>query len=318
MRVLITGARGFVGNHLSQHLTDSHSEIELHGTVFAQESTDTSLFHALHQVDLRDFAAVKSLIQAIQPDHIYHLAAQSSPRQSFREPWLTLENNIRSQLNIISACLDIKLTPRILLISSAEIYGADENPIDENAPFYPGSPYGVSKITQDMLGLQYYLSDGLPIIRVRPFNHTGPGQREGFVAPDFAMQIARIEAGQREPVMYVGRLDAQRDFTDVRDVVRAYQQVIELGQPGDVYNVASNKAYSIQYLLDTLLSFSKRPIEVRADPARMTKADASIKWGDISRIHAATGWQPEIPFEQTLKDLLEDCRQRVAASTDTA
>lgn len=318
MRVLITGARGFVGTHLSRHLRDSYPDLELHGTVFAQESHETGLFDQLYPLDLRDFEAVKKLLNAIKPDHIYHLAAQSSPRQSFREPWLTLENNILAQLNLIRACLHQHLAPRLLLVSSAEIYGAADDPITEDAPFYPGSPYGVSKITQDMLGLQYFISDGLPIIRVRPFNHTGPGQREGFVAPDFAMQIARIEAGQKEPVMYVGRLDAQRDFTDVRDIVRAYRLVITQGQPGDVYNVASNRAYSIQYLLDTLLSYSTRQITVQADPARLLKADAPIKWGDISRIHAATGWQPEIPFEQTLKDLLEDCRQRVATDPDLA
>lgn len=312
MRVLITGASGFAGRHLIDHLQTAEPHQELHGTVLEPTATPDSV--QLHRVDLRDHQAVTDLVKAFCPERIYHLAAQSSPRQSFIQPWETLENNIRSQLNLIEACLRTRIKPRLLVVTSAEIYGNTNTPLNENSPLEPTSPYGVSKVTQDMLALQYHRSHALPILRVRPFNHFGPGQREGFVAPDFAMQIARIEVGQQPPVMEVGNLNAQRDFTDVRDTVRAYHQVIEKGIPGEVYNVASGTTHSIQYMLDTLRSYSTIPIEVRQDPARMLPVDVPMKCGDVSRLQAVTGWQPHIAFEQSLLDLLNDCRQRVRAS----
>jgi GDP-4-dehydro-6-deoxy-D-mannose reductase len=229
-------------------------------------------------------------------------------------PWETLENNILAQLNLIQAFLNLGIQPRLLVVSSAEIYGpvhADQLPIREDAPLRPTNPYGVSKVAQDMLGLQYYLSHTLPIVRVRPFNHIGPGQSEGFVAVDFAIQIARIEHGLQAPVIRVGNLAAQRDFTDVRDVVRAYWLLMEKAVPGEVYNVASGQAYSIQYLLDVLLSYSTTPIEVQTDPARMLPIDVPVIRGDASRLRQATGWGVTIPFEQTLLDVLNDCRQRI-------
>ncbi|MBZ0291909.1 MAG: GDP-mannose 4,6-dehydratase [Anaerolineae bacterium] len=313
MRVLITGASGFAGRHLLNHLKMAEPYQELHGTVVeppAQVAMDGVQFHRL---DLREGEAVNKLVQSLCPERIYHLAAQSSPRQSFAQPWDTLENNILSQLNLIRACVENRLEPRLLIISSAEIYGNSNAPLNENSPIKPTSPYGVSKVTQDMLALQYHLSHHLPILRVRPFNHFGPGQREGFVAPDFAMQVARIEAGQQQPVMQVGNLSAKRDFTDVRDVVRAYHQILEKGVPGDVYNVASGTAHSIQSMLDILRRYSTTPIDVRQDPARMLPIDVPVKCGDASHLRAVTGWQPRIPFEQSLLDLLNDCRQRVKA-----
>jgi GDP-4-dehydro-6-deoxy-D-mannose reductase len=166
-----------------------------------------------------------------------------------------------------------------------------------------------------MMGLQYFLSYQLPIVRVRPFNHTGPGQRETFVAPDFALQIAKIEAGLQEPIMLVGNLEAKRDFTDVRDVVRAYHLLMKQGKPGETYNVSSNKAYSIQYLLDTLLSFTDAKIQVQIDPTKMRPVDVPLVQGDYRRLHDLTGWQPAIPFEETLRDLLNDYHQRVQQMT---
>ncbi len=311
MSVLITGATGFVGRHLIDHLLAALPDAEIHGTTLLAADT---LPVALHAVDLKNPAAVHQLIDQLRPQTIYHLAAQSSPRQSFADPWATLENNIRAQLNIFQACVELGLTPRILAVSSAEIYQTQDEPITEDTPFNPASPYAVSKIAQDMLALQYYQTQNLPIMRVRPFNHIGPGQSEGFVAPNFAMQIARIEAGKQAPVLEVGNLAAQRDFTDVRDVVRAYHLVIERGQPGDVYNVASGAAYSIQHLLDTLLSFSEAAIEVRVDQARFLPVDVPIKKGDASRLRRVTGWQPAISFEQSLRDILDECRQRVQTS----
>jgi len=315
VRILITGVGGFVGGHLFRQLQQTIPEI--HGTILIGLPPPPLPMLISHEIDLQDELSVRELIKVVKPDHIYHLAAQASPRASFKNPWDTLENNIRSQLNIIQACATLNNAPRMLIISSAEIYGPvqpDQLPVGEDSPLRPTSPYGVSKIGQDMLGLQYFLSHHLPILRVRPFNHIGPGQSEGFVATDFAIQIARIEAGQQTPVMEVGNLSAQRDFTDVRDVVRAYQLVMERGTPGEVYNVASGQSHSIQNLLKILLSYSKVQIETRTDRTRMLPVDVPVIQGDASRLRQATGWQPAIPFEQTLLDVLNDCRLRVLMS----
>lgn len=313
MRILITGVGGFVGGHLARHISQINPEAELHGTVLPETREAAGVTN--HALDLKDERAVHDLMAQVQPEQIYHLAAQASPRLSFSLPWETLENNIRSQLNIIQACLSLNLKPRILIISSAEIYGTvrpDQQPLDENTPLRPNNPYAVSKVAQDMLGLQYALSHRLSIIRARPFNHFGPGQSEGFVAPDFAMQIARIEAGQQEPVIRVGNLSAERDFTDVRDVVRAYGLLLERGIPGEVYNIASGVSYSVQKLLDTLLGFSTRNITVQIDPTRLMPVETPIIRGDATRLRDTTGWQPIISFEESLRDVLDDCRRRVS------
>lgn len=314
MRFLITGGTGFVGRHLAQYLRTTQPEAELHLTsLFAPESPLPERC-IVHSIDLRDYAAVELLLDSVQPHAIIHLAAQSSPARSFVAPWETLEVNIQAQLNVLQGCVSLKIMPRILVVSSAEIYGPvtpEHLPITEETALCPSSPYGVSKITQDMLGLQYFVSHGLPIVRVRPFNHTGPGQSAGFVAIDFAMQIARIEAGQQQPAINVGNLEAQRDFTDVRDMVRAYALLLEHGTPGEVYLVASGKPVSIQWLLNTLLSYSRTPIEVCIDPARFRPIEIPVLYGDASRLHQAVGWSPEIPFQQTLLDVLNDCRKRV-------
>lgn len=311
MRVLITGAGGFVGQHLLNHLASADPGAELHGTVLHTRD-GAHLAIVCHTVDLTVPNQVDALVSDLRPDRIYHLAAQASPRLSFQDPWGTLANNIQGQLNLILACREAGIQPRMLIVSSAEIYGpGDGSAITEDAPLQPTSPYGVSKAAQDLLGLQYFLSDKLPILRARPFNHFGPGQREGFAAPDFAMQIARIEAGAQEPVLEVGNLSPQRDFTDVRDIVRAYRLIVERGKAGTAYNVASETARSIQEMLDTLLSFSRSKITVRVNPARFLPVDVPVRLGSAARLRADTGWQPQIPFEQTLLDLLNDCRQRV-------
>ena len=318
MRILITGVAGFVGRHLFNRLCQQYPDAIIHGTSIEPSlnlGNDRLYYHVL---DLKDYNAIYELISEVQPDQIYHLAAQSSPRKSFQIPWETLENNIKAQLNIIQACIALKLYPRILVISSAEIYGPvhpDQLPINENTPLRPTNPYAVSKVSQDMLGLQYYLSHKLPILRVRPFNHFGPGQSEGFVATDFAVQVARIEQGLQKNVIEVGNLSAERDFTDVRDVVQAYTMIIEKGQPGEVYNVASGKPYSIQHLLDVLLKYSTAAIEVEVSQARMLPVDVPIVCGDATRLYHLSGWQPTIPFESTLLDVLNDWRGRVRQST---
>jgi GDP-4-dehydro-6-deoxy-D-mannose reductase len=306
-----------VGRHLMRHLIQTQPEASLAGTIYSEyERVGLAREAQFFPVDLLEATAVKELLEETKPDAIYHLAGQSSPSKALHAVWRTLEINIRAQLNLMQCCLDLGITPRILTVSSGEIYCGgyvDPNlmPVNEDAPLRPSNPYALSKVTQDMMGLQYFLSHQLPIIRVRPFNHTGPGQQESFVAPDFALQIAKIEAGLQEAKMFVGNLSAQRDFTDVRDVVRAYALLMEKGIAGEAYNVASNQAYSIQALLDTLLSFTETDINVQVDAAKFRPVDLPLVQGDYSRLHALTGWQPSIPFEATLRDLLDDCRQRV-------
>lgn len=312
MRTLITGISGFVGQHLAHHIQATQPNAELHGTVRTSGFTLPDV--TCHEIDLRNATDVGTLIDTIQPHRVYHLAAQAFVPRSFYDPWETLENNIRSQLNIILACLKLTPMPRMLAVSSAEIYGIvtpDKVPMHEDLPSRPTSPYSVSKVTQDLLAAQYHQSHNLPIMRARPFNHFGPGQNNRFVAPAFATQIAKIEAGLQPPTISVGDLSAQRDFTDVRDIVAAYELIVERGNPGTVYNVASGEAQSIQHLLDTLLGFSKVDIEVHTDPARLRPVDIPILLGDATRLRQETGWEPQYTFEQSLLDVMNDCRQQV-------
>lgn len=311
MRTLITGANGFAGTYLVEHLSNTVSA-ELHG-VGLNAPNNPARFNSYASLDMRNREEVSAYIKEVQPDEIYHLAAQASPARSHTDPWNTLEINIRSQLNVLLACLEHDLRPRIIVISSGDIYHVtpDQIPLKESTPLKSSSPYSLSKITQDMMALQYYESYGLDIIRVRPFNHVGPGQTANFVVPDFAMQIARIEHGLQEPVMRVGNLSAQRDFTDVRDVVRAYALLMQHGRAGQVYNIASGKAITIQMVLDTLLSFTEVSIDVQVDPNRLRPVDIPVISGDYSRLHDLTGWNPIIPFDQTLHDVMEHCRHNI-------
>jgi GDP-4-dehydro-6-deoxy-D-mannose reductase len=311
LRVLITGATGFVGTHLAHYLHTHNPSIEIHGTSITPPPKPLAYVQH-HTLDLRDAAATHAVMAQVQPSHVYHLAAQAFVPRSFEDPWETLENNVRGQLNIITACLEEK--PRILVISSAEVYGAaqpQDLPLREDAPLLPASPYSVSKVAQEMLGLQYYLSHQVPIIRARAFNHIGPGQNDKFVAPAFGLQIARIEAGLQEPILHVGDLSAQRDFADVRDVVRAYVLLMEHGKAGAVYNVCTGVPRSAQTLLDGLIAHSTRQVTVALDPARLRPVTLPVLVGDNTLLHTATGWQPLIPFEQSIHDILNDCRQRI-------
>lgn len=316
-RVLITGAGGFVGRHLSARIGSMQPRVSLSGTTLVAGETVHESVNDVYRIDLKDYTKVRQLLAKCCPDAIYHLAAQAFVPRSFEEPWETLENNIRAQLNLIRACLELEIRPRILIVSSAEIYGASEPkqlPLNEDTAIRPTNPYSVSKVAQDMLGMQYYLSHSLPIMRARPFNHIGPGQNERFVAPAFARQIASIEEGQTEAVIYVGNLESKRDFTDVRDIVRAYHMIVEKGQPGEAYNIASGVARSIRHLLDTLLGLTETKIEVRVDPARLRPVDVPEIRGDSSKLRRHTGWRPKLTFEQTLHDVLVDWRQRISTS----
>ena len=317
MKALITGISGFVGSYLTEYLLDN-TDWEVAGTVYGPYGNIKNLCGTLelYPAELSRLDVVSFILEHSRPDYIFHLADQPLPSLSRRDPWGTLETNIRMQLNILQAVVDLKMDDcRILVVGSSEEYGLvhpEELPIKETNPFRPLSPYAVSKVGQDLLGLQYYLNYGVQAIRVRPFNHIGPRQRTGFVAPDFAQQIAEAEAGLREPVVRVGNLDVKRDFTDVRDVVRAYHLAITLGQPGEVYNIGSEQAHSIQELLDTFLAMSTVPITVEQDPARARSSDLSLVIADCSKFRAQTGWQPVIPFKDTLRDVLDYWREQVA------
>jgi GDP-4-dehydro-6-deoxy-D-mannose reductase len=318
VKALITGIGGFVGGHLARRLLLQQT-VEVSGITYFPVDQHKDLSEAgvrLFHINLTDEQAVGRVLAEVRPDHIYHLAAQSFVPESFEDPWGTLSNNILAQLNLLQQMIKLDIDARILVVSSAEIYGPvspDEVPINELHPLKPPSPYSVSKVAQDMLGLQYFLSHHVAAIRVRPFNQIGPGQSKRFVAPAFASQIAAIEAGQQDPVLYVGNLGAKRDFTDVRDMVRAYELVMQLGEPGDVYNIGSGEAHSIQELLDTLLYLTDRSIEIQVDQARMRPVEVPIIVCDPAKMYAATGWKPGFTFEQTLSDVLDDWRSRIRA-----
>lgn len=316
MRILVTGAGGFVGQHLIRHLRERYPEAMLFGTRYRSDETSSTYDEAdvrCLQVDLLEQERTRDVLEETMPDWVFHLAGQASPRKSFESAWQTIELNSRAQLNLLEGCIALNIRPRFLLTSSAEVYAVtpENMPLTEEAPLCPRNPYGLSKVTQDLMGLQYSLSHRFPVLRARPFNHIGPGQREGFVAPDFAMQVARIEAGLQEPSLNVGNLSAERDFTDVRDVVRAYVLLMERGEPGGAYNVSSNEGRSVQTLLDTLLRLTDVPIRVEFDPAKLRPVDVPRIIGDSQKLRDLTGWQPEVPFEQTLADVLVECRERV-------
>lgn len=319
MRALITGITGFAGSHLADYLLAEQPEVEIFG-IRRWRSRMENIEHLdgkvqLRECDLRDAAAVQSVVTEIRPDYIFHLAAQSYVPASWRAPSETLTTNLLGQTNIFEAVRVLELDPVIQIAGSSEEYGLvlpDEVPIKETNPLRPLSPYAVSKVAQDLLAYQYFRSYGLKTIRTRGFNHTGPRRGEVFVTSNFAKQIASIEAGLREPVIRVGNLDAQRDFTDVRDMVRAYWLAVTKATPGEVYNLASGSAVTIRELLDRLLALSDTKVEVQVDPDRLRPSDVEILLGDYSKFRSDTGWEPSIPLEQTLKDTLDFWRQKLA------
>lgn len=320
MRVLITGITGFVGSHLAEYALKAGAEVV--GSVRWRSRLEYidgirgSL--QLVEADLRDASSARALLAQTRPDRIFHLAAQSFVHASFNAPAETLHTNILCQANLLEGLRAERLSPRVLIVGSSEEYGfvyENELPIRETNPLRPLSPYAVSKVAQDLMGFQYWKSYGLSIVRSRAFNHSGPRRGEVFVTSNFAKQIAEIEAGRREPVIQVGNLTPRRDFSDVRDIVRGYWLLLERGEPGDVYNLCSGKAWSIQQVLDFLLSQSRvGKVSVQEDPARLRPSDVPHLVGDAGKIEKVLGWRTEIPFEQTLKDLLDYWRQRLKAS----
>ena len=315
MRALITGLSGFAGSHLAEYLL-RQPDVEVSGVVFGPVNQAEHLLDRVqaHQIDLTDEHATRRVLSETRPDYIFHLAGQAFVPASWADPWQTLANNIRAQVNLLHGLVQLESAPRFLAIGSNEEYGRvspDRLPIDEATPLRPNSPYGVSKITQDYLGLQYFISHQLPIVRVRPFNHIGPRQDARFFAADFARQIAEAEAGKREPVIRVGNLDSQRDFTDVRDMVRGYVLALERGEPGEVYNIGSGQPRSVRELLDGFLKWAKVECKVEVDPARLRPSDTPVSYCDARKFQKQTGWSPQIPIEETLRDILDDARERV-------
>lgn len=311
MKALITGISGFAGTFLAEHLVLKKFEVL---GAYLQEASLVNLGEtkekiSLLKLDLSDKNSVFDFIKQNKPDYVFHLAALTSPSDSFEDPYTTIQNNISAQLNILEALRKLNLeNTKILIVSSAEIYGLVDKkdlPIDENTSFNPTNPYAVSKLTQDFLGLQYFLSYKLKTIRVRPFNHIGPRQGDKFVVSSFAKKIAEIEKGKRQPILTVGNLKSKRDFTDVRDMVKAYLLSLENGTPGDVYNLGSGKSYEISEVLDKLLSLTKATIEVKEDKSLLRPIDNPESVCNYDKFFKISGWKPEISIDQTLSDTLD-------------
>jgi GDP-4-dehydro-6-deoxy-D-mannose reductase len=343
LKVLITGITGFAGSHLAEYLL-SRGDVEVYGLVrwrskldnlsvlAAQGQLNTAAIETnitcaemlnacvetgqanLVQGDMSDAYSMKKLIASVRPDRIFHLAAQSFVPASWNLPAETLTTNLIGEVNLFEAVREGGGDPLIHVAGSSEEYGLvlpDEVPIKETNPLRPLSPYAVSKVAQDLLAWQYHRSYGLKTVVTRGFNHTGPRRGTVFSTSSFAKQIAEIEKGLRPPVIHVGDLTSRRDWTDVRDMVRAYWLALDKGVPGEVYNVGSGVTWEIGAMLDVLLSLSTVKVSVQQDPARMRPSDVKILWADASKFMQQTGWAPTIPFEQTMKDLLDYWRERV-------
>jgi GDP-4-dehydro-6-deoxy-D-mannose reductase len=315
-RVLVTGVTGFAGSHLVDYLL-TRKDCEIFGIQRWRSRTE-NIEHFADQItilecDLRDASSTRDTLDQVRPDWIFHLAAQSFVPTSWSAPTESLTTNILGQVNIFEAVRRLGLKCRIQLACSSEEYGMvhpGELPIKETNALRPLSPYAVSKVAQDLLGYQYWMSWKVDCVRTRGFNHEGPRRGPVFVASDFAKQIADIEKGSKPPVLRVGNLESKRDFTDVRDMVRGYWLALEKCEPGEAYNICTGTAWTIRKVLDQLLSLTKVKVEVQQDPSRLRPSDVPVLLGDNSKFVRVTGWQPTIPFEQTLRDMLEYWRAR--------
>lgn len=294
MLAYVTGGAGFVGRWLREHLEHCGDEVVL----------------VDREVDVTDGEAVRKSVTSVQPDVVYHLAGLAHVGRSFEDPAATYRVNAIGSLNVLEAAAACAASPRVLLVSSAEVYGsAGGEPVDEEAPLRPTSPYAASKLGAEFIGLQHWLGQGLPVVRVRPFNHVGPGQSADFVVPALAKRIVAAERSGGGTVP-IGNLEAKRDFTDVRDVVRAYRLLVERGKEGDVYNMASGRALSIREVASMLVALAETSVELVVDPALVRPVDVPVFVGDARKLVTATGWAPEVPLERTLTDVLAYWRSK--------
>ena len=323
MKALITGITGFVGSHLAEYILENHPDCEVAGLIRWRSPKDniTGILDRikLYYGNLIDLPSLSRMINDFRPDFIFHLAAQSYVDFSFIAPVDTIESNVVGTTNMLEAIRQLKerdgYDPVIHICSSSEVYGQvreDEVPITEANPMRPASPYAVSKVGEDMVSMQYWLSWQIKTIRSRMFTHTGPRRGEVFVVSNFAKQVAMIEAGLAEPVVKVGNLDSVRTFSDVRDAVRAYWLLVNKCEPGEVYNIGGVETMTIRDMLEKLIELSTcKSIKVEVDPARLRPSDVTLQIPCTDKFCQATGWKPEISFEQTLQDTLTFWRERL-------
>lgn len=305
MRVLITGITGFVGQYLYKHLLKKGWEV--YGTSRAE-----SKLNYIYKVDFQNKEEIKNMLLSISPDIIFHLAAQSSVKLSWIEKKRTFEDNTINSLNLFEAVYEVDLKAKIVSVGSSEEYGIippSKMPVVEEQQANPVNPYGLSKYAVSSLTKQFFNAYGLDIVHTRTFTHIGVGQSLGFVTQDFAKQIVEIERNNIDPVMLVGNLEAVRDFTDVSDVVEAYYQLAVKGRSGEIYNVCSGTGYSIQEILETLLSFSHKKIDIKYDSNKMRPSDIPVLIGSNLKIQQETGWSPKIPISNSLENIINFYRQ---------
>jgi len=300
--ILVTGATGFAGGHLLEHLATSHDVVG-----WARHDPPAALagFASWQTIDLLDRDAVRAGISALKPRAVYHFAGVTRVDTSWSSPADALAGNVLATHYLLDALRRAYLRCRVLVTGSAAVYAPSDAPLREDAPTAVDSPYAISKLAQEELALRAMEEDGLEIIVTRSFNHTGPRQESAFVTPSIARQVALIERGAVEPVLRLGNLDAQRDLTDVRDVVRAYVSLMDSGTPGEVYNVASGVGRPIRAVVDALVRRAAVQVRIEVDPERLRPLDKSVLVGDATRLRAATGWQPQVSFDQMLDDLLD-------------
>ena len=320
MRVLVTGIDGFVGSHLAEFLL-AIPGVEVHGTVLdsAQILNIEKIQHSLHlhPSDILDRVRLIGLVDEIKPNRIIHLAGQAFVPTAFADPASTFQANIMGGVNVLDSArlLSAKtnVTPSVLVVSTGEVYGkVDRLPITEDFPLSPNNPYAASKASIDLIAQQYRASFGLPVVVVRPFNHVGPRQNPIFVCSDFGKQFAEIAAGKRQPELHVGNIHAQRDFTDVRDVVKAYWLLLERNAPDVVYNVCSGQPLAIEALLSMYQEIAGVKVSIVSEKQRMRSYDVPVVIGSYDRLKRATGWTPSIPIQQTLRDVFEYWRGRMS------
>ncbi len=315
MKALITGIRGFVGGHLARLLLSRDFEVtgldsDEKGAEFAVDGRKIDIYKG----DLRDEEVISKALDKFKPDYIFHLAAQSSVKLSFENPLETFSANLIGTLILLETISKAEFDVKTLIISSSEVYGRltpDECPVSEDHPMNPINPYAVSKASVDLLARQYHQAYQLPVYIARAFSHSGPGQKTVAALSDWAFQIAKIELELAQPILKVGNIKVKRDYTDVRDVVRAYVDIIEKGQPGRPYNVCSGKGYELSDLLEKYRAMVRKDFEVTSDKSRLRPIDIPILTGSYERIKTETGWEPKISIEKTLADSLEYWRNRL-------